>query len=332
MGKKRKHRKDLPQRVYCRKGVYYYCPKNPDKKKWINLGSDLPKALLKYGAMVDRFSSSKSTETVIDRYLSDVAINRADKTYKDYSYMAVRLKAVFGGMPIDEITIRHAYEYQDRRSKKTIFGANRELSLLNDVMSKSVRWGLITANPLRDLEYLKEPKRERYITDDELKILRAAAGDKICCIIDLAYLTSCRISDILKIQLADIKEEGLFIQQKKTGKKQLFKANDVLLEVIARAKALPRPVLSLYLFSTQKGRLYTYANFYASWKKVVAATGLRGVHFHDLRAKALTDTKTKTGSTGEAQLLAGHMAEATTERYVKKFKVTEVETKLKIDE
>ena len=45
-------------------------------------------------------------------------------------------------------------------------------------------------------------------------------------------------------------------------------------------------------------------------------SGVENVHFHDIRAKALTDAK-REGGLDYAQALAGHQSRDTTEGYVK---------------
>jgi len=52
--------------------------------------------------------------------------------------------------------------------------------------------------------------------------------------------------------------------------------------------------------------------------------GISDVHFHDIRAKALTDAKRKAGS-DYAQALGNHTSVETTENYIKAHEVNIVE-------
>lgn len=44
-------------------------------------------------------------------------------------------------------------------------------------------------------------------------------SDQFRCIIDLAYLTAMRKGDLLRLNLSDIRENGLYVKQGKTGKR-----------------------------------------------------------------------------------------------------------------
>ena len=83
-------------------------------------------------------------------------------------------------------------------------------------------------------------------------------------------------------------------KQGKTGIKQLFEWTPTLKEVIARGRALSRPIPGLYLFRTRRGQPYTDAGFKAMWNRIQvkwAESGGERFTFHDIRAKALTDAK-----------------------------------------
>lgn len=163
------------------------------------------------------------------------------------------------------------------------------------------------------------------LEDAELLKLRTAASEQFQIIIDLAYLTGMRKGDLLNLRLADLSEDGIRVIQGKTGKAQLFQWSPALRYVVERAKKLKRRVGTLHLFATRNGKPYSVSGFNSIWRHIKERAGLgeADVHFHDIRAKSLTDAKEKCGI-DYAKLLAGHASVVMTERYVKARSVQKV--------
>ncbi|WP_097065564.1 hypothetical protein [Nitrosovibrio sp. Nv4] len=151
----------------------------------------------------------------------------------------------------------HVAQYLDVRGKKAPVRANLEKSLLSHVFSMAMRWGVVDSNPCRGVARNTEKGRDRYITDAEFTAVKQIAGDFIATVMELAYLTALRKGDIFALRLEQITAEGIYIKQGKTGIKQLFEWTPTPKEVIARARALPRPIRGLYLFCTTRGQPYT---------------------------------------------------------------------------
>ncbi|WP_215883824.1 tyrosine-type recombinase/integrase [Acidithiobacillus sulfurivorans] len=87
-------------------------------------------------------------------------------------------------------------------------------------------------------------------------------------------------------------------------------------EVISRSKSLRRRVGSLYFFCTRDGQPYSVSGWNSAWRRIVAKAGVEDIHFHDIRAKALTDAKRVAGR-DYAQALAGHASGDMTEAYIR---------------
>ncbi|BCT69255.1 tyrosine-type recombinase/integrase [Nitrosospira sp. NRS527] len=246
------------------------------------------------------------------------------RTYQDNLTEAKTLLAVFGGMRPCDVRPMHVAQYLDVRGKKAPVRANREKSLLSHIFSMAMRWGVVDSNPCRGVARNTEKGRDRYLIDAEFMAVKHIAGDFIATVMDFAYLTALRKGDIFALRLEQITAEGIYIKQGKTGMKQIFEWIPTLREVIARPRALPRPIRGLYLFCTRRGQPYTDAGFKAMWNRVQvkwAESGGERFTFHDIRAKALTDAK-RHGL--DAQALAGHTSSATTDHYIKMKKFRKV--------
>lgn len=324
MGRRRKIRKELPERVYFKHGAYYFVT---PEGKWVRLDSDFRKAVARWAEIVEKPSSLRSMGDVIDRYMLEVAPLKAPKTYKDNLKQVTLLREVFGHMIPAKIRTVDIYGYLDSRGTVAPVAANREIALLSHMFTKAIRWGVVEKNPCEGVERNKENKRDRLITDAELKIIRNNAPPLIKCMVDMAYVTGQRMGDLLRIKISDITAEGLNIKQGKTGKKLCIALTTDLEKVISDAKALRRRINSFYLFCNRSGQKYTEDGFSTLWqrfKKKMKKEGieLQDLQFRDLRAKAITTLK-KQGM--DPQVFAGHESADTTKRYIRDKETTVVE-------
>ena len=236
-----------------------------------------------------------------------------------------RLKHVFGPMLLSDVEPHHIAAYLDQRESKV--AANREITFLSSMFSYAMRWGWCKFNPCTGVRRNTEKKRTRYITDEELKLLMSEASEQMACIIELAYLTAIRKSDLLKIRVNDLQADGLHVlptkTQDSTGQVMIFSNTPRLLEVLNRSRKLRRRASSMYLFATQDGTPHSTSGFNSAWKRLKNKVGLSDIHFHDIRAKALTDAKRMAGS-DYAQALGNHASVETTEIYIKAREVNTV--------
>ena len=162
MGRKRKHHKHLPQRVYLRSGTYYFVDY---VGKWHNLGRDYAPAMATYGQLADDKSPCRTMGDIIDRYMREVAPTKAASTHKDNIKQSKYLRAAFGALNPRQITQQAIYLYLDRRGRRSEVQANRELALLSHVFRKAIRWGIVTVNPCTGIERFHEQPRARYVED-----------------------------------------------------------------------------------------------------------------------------------------------------------------------
>ena len=140
------------------------------------------------------------------------------------------------------------------------------------MFSYAMRWGWCKFNPCTGVRKNTEKKRTRYITDEELKLLMSEANEQMACIIELAYLTAIRKSDLLKIRVNDLQADGLHVlptkTQDSTGQVMIFSNTPRLLEVLNRSRKLRRRASSMYLFATQDGTPHSTSGFNSAWKRL----------------------------------------------------------------
>lgn len=317
MGRPKTTNKDLPPRMGRKGNAFYYIP-SVGERAWEPLGSDKARALVKWA----EYEGKDQGATVRDAWTRYQALHLpslAKNTQRNYLVSSRAVLKRWGDAPVNELKTSHIAEYLDRAKKKS--AANAHVVLLSVLFEKMRRWGWTQNDPC-NVRKNKVGRRSRYITDDEFLKLREAARPLVRVVMDLCYLTASRQSDILKLKRADIKEDGLYIVQQKTGAKQVYELTAELRAALDAAKALPTPVRSFeHLIVDRKGEPYTQPRFQKMWTADFAKTGIEGVVFHDIRGKAGTDAK-RLGL--DYQGLLGHSRRDMSDSYIRAIEGTRV--------
>lgn len=322
MGRRRQSGFDLPPRMHEKAGMFYYVTSTAPRK-WIKLDADKGKAQVMWAEIESGGSSGGSNfPAVLQRWIgTDQYIKLSPATKKTYQTLINLLPCIFDG-PMESIKPMHVAQFMDQHPSKA--QANIGRVILGNVFDYAIRVGIVECtNPTNAIKKNVIEGRKRHLTDAEFFLIREKANDSVKVAMDIAYLTGARVMDVLAIKFADLKDDGLFIEQGKTGKRQLFLWNDDLREVIARAKKIPRPVKNLtHLLCTRTGRNYAYSSFYEVWRIAVGHAGIKDVHFHDIRGNAATEAK-KQGQ--DYQAILGHASRAMSEKYIKAREIEEIQ-------
>jgi len=178
--------------------------------------------------------------------------------------------------------------------RKTPYNANRALGLLRAMLNKAERWEIIPrgTNPAALVQPFPEKKRERYLTEEELKrLLKTIDGLEQAEELDryaaaafrLLIFTGCRLSEIqtLDWKSIDLAHGCLVLRRHKSDQygDKIIPLNPPALRVL---KALPRKNKNSYVIVGRepKGHL---TDLQKPWRKVRAAADLDDVRLHDLR-------------------------------------------------
>jgi integrase len=183
------------------------------------------------------------------------------------------------------------------------------------------------------LQTVKEGRRKRYITDDELAIIKANGDAKLGLVIDLAYITGQRIGDLIALTWASVSDKGiLFLPSKVEDTTEIpvpVKMTDQLRAVLEGLKGGVEPLPTAPVIRTQTGGRYTYSGMYSAWRRACLPANqtrprVLNAHIHDLRRKALTDMRDQRGEAA-AQALAGHASPEMTRHYMEQTELKWVE-------
>ena len=320
MGRKRKSDLGLPPRMHLSDGCYYHVS-SFGSRKWTRLDPDINRARLLWAQIENGGSITTGLfTTALDEYLvSKKFLSLAPNTQKQYESVSTKLREFFKGAMLSSITPAHIAIWMDKYPSAV--QANTGKAIINNVFSVAVRYGIVNANPAKQIANNEIRDRDYLLTEQQFRAIYSAAPDHVQIAMDIGYLTGSRIQDILDIKLQDVSTEGVYIQQGKTKKKMLFVPSDALNETITRARNLPRPVRGMHLLCDHSGKPYPYATFWHHWTAACEAAGVEGAHFHDIRAKAATDAK-EMGL--DYQRLLGHTTLAMSDKYIRTKSVQKV--------
>lgn len=328
MGRTRTKDKHLPPRVYAKHGAFWYVR---PAGQWVRLGESLPEAMAEWSRIVDKPTSARTMNQLFDRYMLEVAPKKAARTYTDNQNEVKALRVFFGAMRPGDVMPHHVAQFLEVRGTKAPVRANREKALLSHVFTKAMVWAVLKYNPCRGVKRNREAPRESMAQMEDLAGFLSAAPDLIRAYVLYKYCVGRRQGEILKTRLDQLREDGIHYRNAdrptKRGRQVIIGWTDELREAVAMARALPRPVRGLYLFSTRTGQPYTGDGFRSIWQRSMRKAVEDGVvkeRFteHDLRANSATDAEAQGKS---AFKLLAHASRSTTETYLRSKKIEVVQ-------
>lgn len=210
------------------------------------------------------------------------------------------------------------------RMKDNPHGFNRTVK----VMRKFYNWlydsgrSSTLYNPFQRMKQYKEKSSERYLSDDEIRLVL----NEIACrkslekcpffalsAIELLMFTGARKSEILTLKWSDVCLETnvLSLDDSKTGKKKIY-LNDQSIHVLS---SIPQLTNNPYVIIGRKhGKHLT--DIRKTWKSILVSAGIPQTRVHDLR-HTFASVALKNGlNLYTVGTLLGHRSARTTQRYV----------------
>jgi integrase len=325
---------DLPRRVYEKHGAYYHVRAEGASRVWTKLCRVKDGLPAMYRALAELAAADvldDSMPRLIGEWLKAVGSTHSKKTQTNDAYMCREIGKAFVEFRASQVTPPDVVDFlKVFKDRPRSYNAYR--SQIRELMRFAIElgWRQPGTNPVDSLRTMALKARNRYITDSELRRIKVAAcygadkrrtrsGPMLCALIDMAYLTGQRIGDLLTMEWSELGRDGILFEPNKvsgsTGAKVLIGWTPKLQDVVRRLRGFKKRHIK-YIFVTQDGQPYTYYGASTAWKRAVKRAGIRGVHFHDLRAKALTDVDQARGI-GQAQRMGGHSTQSQTADYVR---------------
>jgi integrase len=267
-----------------------------------------------------------SCQDLANKYFASTNFQKKKpKTRKNYLLSWNSLAKVFDTVDATKMRPVHVRKYMDARGLQGEVAANRDMALLQNIFAYGYERGLVKLNPCVGVKKFSETPRDYYIEDLEYEQFLALSTPIVQVFMELSYLEAARGQDVRVIMLSDIKDDGIFIQQEKTGKKQIKLWTPRLLDAVEQAKTLRKQisdkrkgkVVSLYLVVNERGQPYTESGLKSVWrnnkKRIKDEHGIDiEWTFHDIKAKGISDYG------GNKQDFSGHKSPGQVESYDRK--------------
>lgn len=233
----------------------------------------------------------------------------APRTQKDRQIELNNILSVFGEMLPDAVLPQHVRRYVDKRGLKSQVQANHELSSLSVIYKWGYERGHCKSNPAQGVKKFAIKERDRYITQAEYQALISCAEERLRLAVEISYLCATRQADVLKLKWEHVLEDGLYIQQGKTGKKQIKAWTDRLKNIIDEANTLRTDFDGDYVINKAGGGRLTGEGIRSAWKRAIVKMKVQfpeiktDFTFHDIKAKGISDFD---GTIAEKQHFSGH--------------------------
>ncbi|WIY24567.1 tyrosine-type recombinase/integrase [Parasedimentitalea psychrophila] len=201
------------------------------------------------------------------------------------------------------------------------YQANRTLGVLSKMFNLAEIWGLRPdgSNPCRHVPKYREIKRERYLSQQELRRLGQVLGEAdqdgsetpyVIAAFRLLILTGCRLGEIQTLQWQFITDSGMELPDTKTG------ARLIPLPQAARAvlSTLPQLADNPYVIAGKLPGQYA-TDLQHPWRRIREPAGIPDVRIHDLRHTYSSNAVSSGMPIQMVGRLLGHTQIQTTMRY-----------------
>jgi len=241
---------------------------------------------------------------------------------RDEELYRLRIKPVFGGKRLDQITRQQIQSFHTALAAEGLAAAtaNHHIKLLKHSLNLAVDWGMLEANPAKRVPMLHEDNQvENYLDDRQLEglltVLRTDENTAVCKIALFLLSTGCRLNEALSAKWADVDiENRVLVIRASTAKSRKVRSiplNDSALDVLA---SLHTESEFEHLFVNRKtGK--PYVAIAKVWHRLREKAGLPHLRLHDLRHLFASFLVNNGRTLLEVQQVLGHADPRVTLRY-----------------
>lgn len=332
MARPRKHDTKLPPYVRIRHGAYHYDRPGVLSRKLCRLeegNATMHDALAKVLRELEAGSPVKGMVRLCRDWRElkhhEFGLQRyAPKTRVEYERMLGHIERWFQNFDVHQVRSHHVAQQLDKKFANKPRTHNAYRALLALLFKWAIRKGLRTDNPCAGavLATMTEPKRSRYITAEELAIIRANGDQRLSLFIDLALITGQRVGDLISLTWGDVSDKGIVFWPSKVEHSTKVvvpvSMTDELRAVLDALRGDVKPLPTAPVVRTQTGGKYSYSGIYSAWRRACLPPEkdrprVLNAHIHDLRHNAITNADRQGLN---AQGLAGHATRQMTEHYI----------------
>jgi integrase len=239
-------------------------------------------------------------------------MRKRPSTQRQYRDCWRMLEKVWCEVDVSKVRQKHVRLWMDKRGETSEVSANHEKSVLYNIFAHAFERSLIRENPCVGVKKFPESARDRYIEDEEYYSFLTVSKPIVQVAMEIAYCCGARSQDVRAIMLRDLRDDGIYIRQGKTGKKQIKAWTPRLRDAVEQALRLRADILtrlptvaSQYLVVSNTAQPYTESGFKSLWQKNRQAVAQQlgepiDWTYHDIKAKAVSDFE------GNKQEFSGH--------------------------
>ncbi|MEA2011749.1 MAG: tyrosine-type recombinase/integrase [Verrucomicrobiota bacterium] len=260
-------------------------------------------------------------EFALDEYIPFAKNDK--KTWKqDLSRLKSRMFEAFGNCSLSTITTRDVQAFINKlKNDMSASSSNRFLSLMKRMFNLAIQWEFVEQNPCKGIAKAKEAKRERFLSNKEIKrFLEALSLEEnqiVANAIKLLLLTGTRKNEVLKLKWENVnlEKKTFYLTTTKNGIPRTVLLNDLALGVLESMKAF-RQMNNPYVFVSKRGSVNGHI---VEPKKVffgaLETAGIEHCRLHDLRHTYASILVNNGVSLYKVKELLGHRDISVTQRY-----------------
>ena len=264
---------------------------------------------------IEEEREAPTVDQLIARYVKEHLPRKRERSRIEDERLLPIIADYLGKEKVADITFTDVDRlHRSVTTKRGSFRANRVLALLSKMLSLSIKWHMRSDNPCRSVERNPEPKRNRYLSGEEIERVMQALDveedQEGANIIRLLLLTGARSAEVLKAEWSQFDlDAGVWTKPHtltKTAEEHRVPLSD---EAAGLLRSLPRKGRYVFgVFQPRKG-------FRHVWDRVRVAAGVPDVRPHDLRHSYASLLVNAGHSLPVIGALLGHKTPATTQRY-----------------
>lgn len=309
-----KQRRDglLPrmQAITRKKGIYYrYITRD---NKHIGLGYDLNIAIRTVLEMNGKATDVGKINKLWEIYSSSPDfLKLATNTQNEYKQCAKPLLKIFGDVYASHIKAPWIYRYLTVERASAPVRANREKSLLSNLIDLAIRRGEAEFNPCKQVRRNEEQPRTESPSKSDFEgfmtWLKSQGGRRLAIaqMAEFCAYSGSRKIEFLNLTWHQVDFDGGVIRVPRAKQRGAKKGN--VIDVITMSPNLMELLKTIrasntnlnYVFPAQKGMPYTASGFKGMWGKLKREAKAAKIEFnatfHDLRAYYATTHKAETG-------------------------------------
>jgi integrase len=254
--------------------------------------------------------------------MKHVLVAYKDKGRNNMSYAKIHILPYFGQKRLDEISSKDIRDFLDSLAHISTT-ANRCFALLSMAFKKAEDWEYLLprSNPCTGVNKYKENKKQRFLSDAELKRLEDSLMQQLKkqpashCTVNTIFLvlyTGCRVGEILNLKWENVhlKDRYIHLPDTKTGE-GARPLNQKAIDLLNSMK--PKEGNPYVFYGKISGQ--PMSNIRTAWRTILKRAGIKDFRIHDLRHSFASFALKKGVPLVHVSKLLGHRNIATTMRY-----------------